>query len=429
MRRRVQQVALVAALIAVVVFGLPLAVAVRQVYGDAQRRELTRVAEQAAASVSPEAIQGKDPVELPAAPPDTVLGVYTAAGVRTAGQGPARADPTTARALQGVLAEGTSGDQVVVAVPVRQGERVIGAARAGAPASAAASRVMWAWSAMAALAVFALTAAALVARRQAGRLVRPLVDLATAARTLGDGDLTVRAPRSGVPEIDVAAAALDDTAGRLGELLARERAFSAHASHQLRTPLTGLRLLLESAAGRGEEDVRRAAAEALDVADRLEQTIDELLTLARSSPATARPLDVDALLADLHATRVGPLGAAGRALRTTRDDTLPEVRASPGAVRQILAVLADNATVHGRGTVTVRARDAGGALALDVEDEGSGPPADADLFRPAAAHRPGHGLGLPLARALAEAEGGRLVLSRPGALPRFTLVLPETPPA
>jgi signal transduction histidine kinase len=108
---------------------------------------------------------------------------------------------------------------------------------------------------------------------------------------------------------------------------------------------------------------------------------------------------------------------------------LPEVRASPGAVRQILAVLADNATVHGRGTVTVRARDAGGALALDVEDEGSGPPADADLFRPAAAHRPGHGLGLPLARALAEAEGGRLVLSRPGALPRFTLVLPETPPA
>ncbi|MCW2611642.1 MAG: integral rane sensor signal transduction histidine kinase, partial [Cryptosporangiaceae bacterium] len=267
-------------------------------------------------------------------------------------------------------------------------------------------------------------AAALVARRQSGRLARPLVALATAARTLGDGDFTVRAPRSGVPEIDTAAAALDDTAGRLDGLLARERAFSANASHQLRTPLTGLRLILEAASGGGEAELRQAATRAIEAADRLERTIDELLALSRSGSASTRPLDVDGVLTDVRDTWVGQLGASGRALRTVHDPELPEARASGAAVRQILAVLVDNATVHGRGTVAVRARDAGDALAFDVEDEGPGPDPDADLFARHPAGN-GHGLGLPLARALAEAEGGRLVLSR-GA--RFTLVLPESHP-
>ena len=429
---------MVAALLAVVVFGLPLAVAVRQVYLDDERRELIRVAEQAATTVSPESLRGGDPVELPSAEGDTVLGVYTAAGARTWGKGPARADAVTVAALRGTLAERSAGGQLLVAVPVREGERVVGAVRAAVPASAALVRTAWTWAGMAALAGFAVGAAALVARRQAGRLAQPLAELATAARALGDGDLTVRAPRSGVPEVDTAAAALDDTAGRLDDLLARERAFSATASHQLRTPLTGLRLLLESAAaGGGEAELRSAANRAIDAADRLERTIDELLALARSVPTAAR-VDVDALLADLWEARVGQLGAAGRALRTVRDDELPEVRASAGALRQVLAVLVDNATVHGHGTVTVRARDAGDALALDVEDEGDGPPVGVDLFardgrtgQPDGNGQSGgkrHGMGLPLARALAEAEGGRLVLTRTGPRPRFTLVLPAAPP-
>jgi signal transduction histidine kinase len=426
MRRRVQQVAVVAALIAVVVFGLPLAVAVRQVYVDDERRELTRIAEQAASAVSADAVRGRDPVELPTAERDTAVGVYTPAGVRTAGQGPPRADAATGRALRGSVAEAATGGDLVVAVPVRDGERVVGVVRAAAPARVALVRAAWTWAAMAGLAALAVGAAALVARRQSGRLARPLVALATAARTLGDGDFTVRAPRSGVPEIDTAAAALDDTAGRLDGLLARERAFSANASHQLRTPLTGLRLILEAASGGGEAELRQAATRAIEAADRLERTIDELLALSRSGSASTRPLDVDGVLTDVRDTWVGQLGASGRALRTVHDPELPEARASGAAVRQILAVLVDNATVHGRGTVAVRARDAGDALAFDVEDEGPGPDPDADLFaRHPAGNGHGHGLGLPLARALAEAEGGRLVLSR-GA--RFTLVLPESHP-
>ncbi|HEY0359156.1 MAG TPA: HAMP domain-containing sensor histidine kinase [Mycobacteriales bacterium] len=430
MRRRVQQVAVVAALIAVVVFGLPLAVAVRQVYVDDERRELTRIAERAASAVSADALRGQDPVELPAPEPGTTVGIYTAAGTRMDGRGPARADVPTRRALGGSAVDASTGGELVAAVPVREGERIVGAVRAAAPARGALVRAAWTWAAMAGLAVLAVGAAALVARRQSGRLARPLVALAAAARELGDGDFTVRAPRAGVPEIDTAAAALDDTAVRLGGLLERERAFSANASHQLRTPLTGLRLILESASGGGEAELRDAAARAIDAADRLERTIDELLALSRAGSSSTRPLDVDALLADVRDTWVAQLGAAGRALRTTRDPDLPAARASGAAVRQILAVLVDNATVHGRGAVTVRARDAGDALAFDVEDEGPGPAPDADLFPrdPREGNRPGggngHGLGLPLARALAEAEGGRLVLARG---PRFTLVLPRPP--
>jgi signal transduction histidine kinase len=405
-------VAVAAALIAVVVFGLPLAVAMRRVYVDEERRELTRLAQQGAAEV----VSGS--TQLPGAGSDTAIGLYTPDGRRTVGTGPARADEATGRALRGSLSERAPRGQLVVAVPVLDGDRVVGAVRAGVPAGAALDRTTWTWVGMAGLGVLAVTAGALVARWQAVRLARPLEDLATAARTLGGGDLTVRAPRSGVPEIDDAAEALDDTAGRLDRMLARERAFSAHASHQLRTPLTGLRLLLESAQ---QDDV---TARALEAADRLERTIDDLLALARTPVSgSVRPLDVDALLGDVRESRVAQLGSEGRALRTVREDALPPVAVSTGAVRQVLAVLLDNATVHGRGTVTVRVRDAGGALAVDVEDEGEGPAAGDDPFRARGAGA-GHGLGLPLARALAEAEGGRLVLGHPGPKPRFTLVLP-----
>ena len=99
-------------------------------------------------------------------------------------------------------------------------------------------------------------------------------------------------------------------------------------------------------------------------------------------------------------------------------------RASAVAVRQVLAVLVDNATVHGRGTVTLTVREAADAMAIDVADEGPGVREPEHVLF---ARRPetgdAHGIGLALARRLAEAEQGRLKLTRPSP-PVFTLLLP-----
>jgi signal transduction histidine kinase len=86
-------------------------------------------------------------------------------------------------------------------------------------------------------------------------------------------------------------------------------------------------------------------------------------------------------------------------------------------------VLLDNAVVHGAGTVGLVVRDAGTAVAIDVTDEGAGPLDPEAVFRSREDAAPGHGIGLALARALAEAEGGRLVLSR-ARPPVFSLLLP-----
>jgi signal transduction histidine kinase len=115
----------------------------------------------------------------------------------------------------------------------------------------------------------------------------------------------------------------------------------------------------------------------------------------------------------------GDLEAAGRSLRIVAEDDLPAAVGSRQAAREVLDVLLGNATAHGRGTVTVRARDASGVLALDVEDEGPGLPEDQDVFarRPAGEE---YGIGLSLARSLVKAEGGRLFVTRRAPCPCFT---------
>jgi len=276
---------------------------------------------------------------------------------------------------------------------------------------------------MLALGAVAIGATWLVARRQARRLSAPLESLAGAAQRLGEGDFSVRTTASGIPEIDAAGSALDVTADRLDDLVGRERAFSSTASHQLRTPLTGLRLTLETALDAPDAAQRASVVHALESADRLERTIDDLLSLARHTPVDRAVLPLPALVQDWTSAWAPVLAGVDRRLRVQVAPWLPAGRASEAAVRQVVDVLLGNAVVHGAGTVALVVRDAGATVAIDVSDEGEGPPEGAEVFRSRAATPPGHGIGLSLARALAEAEGGRLVLShsRP---PTFSLLLP-----
>jgi signal transduction histidine kinase len=423
MRARIQWVGVVAAALAIGLFGVPLAVAVVVLLRADERGELDRVAETTAVRVAADLAAGRTPTQLPEGEDGMHVAVYGLPGRRLLGTGPDAADAPVRQAIAGATAGGSDAGDFVVATPVTSNNRLVGVVRTASPQSRVWLKVGLTWLAMAGLAAAAVAAAALLARRQSRRLAAPLERLAAAAQTLGDGDFTVRLPPAGIPEIDAAAGALTKTAERLGDLVARERAFSADASHQLRTPLTGLRLRLETAL-EGDGDLRNAAEGALDTADRLERTIDELLALARDAPHARTPADLPALLVELRSSWGAPLTAAGRTLQLTLEPELSGTRASATAVRHILDVLLANAQRHGAGAVSIVVRDADTAIAIDVGDQGPGVAEPEELFRRRTSRAAGHGIGLALARALAEAEGGRLLLSRPGPGPVFTLLLP-----
>jgi signal transduction histidine kinase len=253
------------------------------------------------------------------------------------------------------------------------------------------------------LMIAALVAGAAIASWRASQLAEPLVALATSARRLGQGDFSERAPRSGVIEIDHIAGALDTTAHRLRTALQRSASFAADASHQLRTPLTALRLDLDALQAELNSSHPMLEAAQAEI-DRLEATITELLELADAAAGPGR-VDLRALtLQRLDAWRT-LADAAGRVVRVTRDP-VPFVRARPGAVGQALQVLLDNALRHGEGDVTVWlesvSRGSRSWVRLCVGDEGSG-------VRPEHLED-GGGRGLSLARSLIEAEGGRVVI-------------------
>jgi len=307
---------------------------------------------------------------------------------------------------------------MALAVPVVSGPRVTGVVRAAMPLSHLRLKIILTWLGMAGLAVATTGLSWLMARRSTKRLVTPMEELAAAAGRLGDGDFTARSPRAGIAEIDQVGEALDSTATRIGETLERERAFSAEASHQLRTPLTGLRLQLEAAlqtpaAGMVDRDTMTHPNFHLKL-----EAIGYGFVIPVFFVSSGLRFDLDALLDELRQSGEALLAPRGRALRIVRQDP-PPARVAAAAVRQVLGVLLDNAVTHGRGTVTVVARDAGDTLAIDVADEGP----DLGETDPFAAATSGNGIGLRLARSLAEAEGGRLRLSKPSP-PTFTLLLP-----
>jgi signal transduction histidine kinase len=429
-RRRILGAIVAVTAVAVALFALPLALAVQHLYHSEAVVRLEREATRATASVPDTFKTSGDPVELSAPSDATQLALYSTDGRLVTGSGPTTIEPSVRAAFGGRVAEHTDEARIVVAVPVADEERVVAVVRAALPAAVVDARVRRAWLAMAALAAGAVTVAALVARTLAGRLSRPVDALALTAARLGDGDFSVRAGRSGVAEVDAVAATLDATAERLGQLLARERAFSADASHQLRTALAGLRLRLEAARLLPGADQGQAIADALVEVDRLEATVEQLLALARDAGVARDRLDLPQVLHTVEQGWHGRLGAAGRPLRFRLDGELPTVRASEAAVMQVLDVLVGNATDHGSGAVTVRVRTAPGGLAIEVGDEGPGMAGDPErVFVRRSMSAVGHGIGLALARSLAEAEGGRLLLQRPEPNPVFALLLPADQPA
>jgi signal transduction histidine kinase len=427
-RTRIVGLAVLASVLATALFGLPLALGVNRYAILHEESNLAAVAQATSLTVANDFTEGDMP-SLPHQGGHTAVAVYDGEGVLIAGDGPPN-DPLVRQALSGTIATGDEGDVLVGAVAVTHLSDIVGAVRATSPRSAVTAEMMVVWLIMGFLAVLAIGVAWLLARRQARLVALPLERLSVIASRLGDGDFTVRTDPVGIQEIDSVGSALNRTAARLDDMLARERAFSADASHQLRTPLAGMRLRMEAALHRRDDDLRRAITTSLGDADRLERTIEELLELARDTRHTdAEPLNLDMLMQEVSLQWHGRLAANGRQLAVDVEPGLPSSSASTAAIRQVLTVLLDNAATHGVGAVAVTARDAGGALGLDVSSEGPEiTTPETELFARRAATAAGHGIGLALARRLAEAEGGRLALTN-AAPPTFTLLAPINEPS
>jgi signal transduction histidine kinase len=264
----------------------------------------------------------------------------------------------------------------------------------------------------------------LLARRLARRISVPVEALQASAARLGVDGATVALPQSGMVEIDDVAAALEHAATRIGESVEQERAFSAEVSHQLRTPITGLRLLIETELLAPRSDPTVALRDAAVVVGRLETTVEELLSLARNRPTDRDVVDLDALLRDLDERWRPVFGNARRSLQIpTRPDDVCDVTvvASKSALGHIMDVLVDNALRHGVGEVTISRERIDGGVALRVADHGALSDKDTEAVfsrhAPNARHGQGdpprHGIGLAMARRLAHAEGGELVCSSP----------------
>ena len=405
MRRRITRLTAAVACLAVALFAVPLTVVAFAYQLAGERAELERAADVAAITAAAQDGADRPITTLVGAgrDPSAQLALYDASGRRVLGEGPATADAVvqaaadTAAEATDALLSGHADDELVVAVPVTGGSASM-TVRAATSRWEVYRHVAVIGIGMVALALLALAVAWIFAVRITRRLARPMEELSQAARRLGEGDFTARGPISGIPEIDAVGASLAETADRLGQVLARERAFSSDASHQLRTPLAGLRLGIETALESGDTDARTALRAALAAADRLQVTVEDLLALARDTHEAAEPLDVDRLLTDVDVVLSHPSDTQRRMI-IVRDPDAPRTTASSAAAHQIVSVLLDNARVHGRGRVTLRVRDARGALAIDVSDEGQPVTTpDTDLFQRRSPRASGHGIGLALAR-------------------------------
>jgi signal transduction histidine kinase len=309
-------------------------------------------------------------------------------------------------------------DLFFVAVPVLSGTERVGAVRISVLGQVVADRVSARLSGLLFVALLSLVVASLVSWLLARTLTRPLRRLESTTEDLASGNLAARADAGdGPPEAKSLAASINVMADQIEGLLERQRAFAGTASHQLRTPLTALRLRLEQLAidVAGNDGLAGRVESALDETDRLRRIIEGLLALSRAegSSADVESIDIGSVVRE-RAEHWRPLADERAVAIVDHVRTARDVLAVPGGVEQIVDNLVDNALeVSPPGTsLTLAVVDRGDTIELHVADEGPGlAPADRQrafdrFWRAADAPAGGSGLGLAIVRELAVAGGG-----------------------
>jgi len=297
--------------------------------------------------------------------------------------------------------------------------------------------------------VLVAIASALLARR----ISRPVERLTEAVRRLGAGDLAARVPiggRSGADELTELTRAFNDMADRIERLVAGQKELMANVSHELRSPLTRIRVALELLPRDGAADARLKDVEA-DLGE-LERLIEDVLTTSRLEATGVPPrlglMDARAVLMDVAERAAGDPRLAAGAVRVTAGPAI-ELTADRALLRRALWNLVDNAAKYGAPPITLRAEQHGDHVALSVTDRGDGiAPVErervlAPFYRLDKARTPGKasggegssgfGLGLTLASRVAQVHHGAITIGPAETIEgtergcRVTLTLPAEP--
>lgn len=263
-----------------------------------------------------------------------------------------------------------------------------------------------AWLLLAGIGAFLLLLSLTVADQLARSLVRPLTAVAHVADRLASGELTARAAVAGPPEVRRAGHGLNRLATRIGDLLAQERETVADLSHRLRTPLTALRINAESL--RDPRLVEDVAA--------VERAVSEIIRQARRQSGDARGMPCDAVRV------VAERAAFWRPLAEDQERPMSievvcgpaVVQVSPDDLATCVDILLENVFTHtpeGAGLRVRLSHRAGGGAWLVVADDGPGFPTCATVRRGSSGGG-STGLGLDIARRIAQESGGTLTIGR-----------------
>ncbi len=353
--------------------------------------------------------------------------------------------PEFVLALSGERATGTRRSETLgtellyVAVPVASGGEVHGALRLTLDTHEVTERIRKFWWGLIGIAAVVLAMIVAVGWATARSISRPILQLQETAVRFSSGDLTPSGAVEGAPpEVERLDGAMTTMARRLDRLLEQQRSFVADASHQLRTPLTALRLRLENLEATTDDLETCAELEAsIAEADRLSALVAELLQLATAERASApEPIALLPLVSERVLTWEALAEQSAVTLRVDGSDALTPigdigptaVLAVPGAVEQILDNLIDNAvqaldadTRTGERCIAVRLEPTPTTVDLVVSDNGPGLPDDqlqhaVERFWRGGEHgstpTPGSGLGLAIVKSLTDASGATFELAR-----------------
>jgi signal transduction histidine kinase len=423
MRRRVLTAIMSVTTIVVLLFAVPLGFVLERLLDERAVFALEHRADTAARNIDlTDPNDLPDETEFPKGPEKFSL--YDPAGKLVSGSGP----PTIPiqSSIPGSLAPtrltAEEGPNLVTTLHMVSGETTLGFLRVQRSMSAIDGRTTRALGLLIAGALSVLTIGWFIALRLARTIAWSTQTLRASALRLGSGDFTTTATATGIRELDDVGDALNSTARHLGELVDREHAFSADVSHQLRTPIAGLRTALETELAFPREDRTTIVRESLDDVERFERTVNDILSFARSEiHAQASTIDVTELIRTVHRSWQPKFAHANRSLSVNAGTTDCPAVGNVSLLRQALDALLDNALKHGTGATFLAVTKDDPSVTIHVTDSGprinNGSTSDGSHL----------GLGLALAQRLVSAQGGRLIsaLNEPRPSVRIVLLRPS----